>query len=174
MKIESPAFTMDDVRTFMDGYRDRERNLLADRLQRASDRLAVLGPRVAAQPGGDGEWNAHELLAHLAVLSKFYGVLVHRVAGGKQPDMDLMQAVNLRDQAGQQMSQLDPQELVKMTLADHERTIKLLRTVDPEALRRTAQLGDGVSMTAEEVARLPLISHLEMHIDDLERMLTER
>jgi hypothetical protein len=87
--------------------------------------------------------------------------------------MDLLQAVNMRDHAGQQMAQLDPQELVKMTLADHERTIKLLRTVDPESLRRSAQFGDGVSMTAEEVARLPLISHLEMHIDDLEKMLSK-
>ncbi len=35
MKIESPAFTLDDVKAFMDTYLDRERNILADRLQRA-------------------------------------------------------------------------------------------------------------------------------------------
>lgn len=154
----------------MDTYGARERDLLADRLQRASDRLAELGPRVKAAPGDDGDWNAHELLAHLAVLSKFYGVLVHRVASGKPVDMDLLQAVNMRDQAGQQMAQLDPKELVRMTLADQERTIQALRSSTPEALRRAAEF-DGINMTAEEIARLPLISHLEMHIDDLEKML---
>lgn len=171
MKIESPGFTMDDVRSFMDSYMTRERDLLADRLQVASDRLRALGPRVSAQPGDDGEWNAHELLAHLAVLSKFYGVLVHRVAGGKPLDMDLLQAVNLRDGAGQQMAQLPPDELLRMTLADHDRTIKSLRSSDPDALRRAVRVGDGMTMTAEEIARMPLISHLEIHIDDLEKML---
>jgi hypothetical protein len=27
-------------------------------------------------------------------------------------------------------------------------------------------------MSADEVARLPLVNHLEMHVDQLERMLT--
>lgn len=171
MRIESPSFTIDDVKSFMNAYGARERDLLADRLQRASDRLAELGPRVQAEAGDEGEWNAHELLAHVAVLSKFYGVLVHRVASGKPLDMDLLQAVNMRDQAGQQMAQLDPSELLRATLSDHERTIKALRATDPLALQRTAQF-DGMTMTAEEIARMPLISHLEMHIDDLEKMVS--
>ena len=58
-----------------------------------------------------------------------------------------------------------------MALADHERTIKMLRTADPASLRRSAQLGGDITMTAEEIARLPLIAHLELHIDDLEKML---
>src|SRR5881296_1093824 len=148
MKIESPAFTLDDVKTFMDTYLDRERNLLADRLQHAS-----------------------ELLAHLAVLSKFYGVLVHRISTDQLPNMNLLEAVHLRDTVGHQMSQLEPADLVRMTLVDHERTIKTLRTSDPQALRKTAELGDGITMTAEEVARLPLVSHLELHIEQLEKLL---
>lgn len=171
MKIESPAFTLEDVHDFMDTYLDRERNLLADRLQQASDRLAAIGPRVQAERGDEEDWNAQELLAHLAVLSKFYGVLVHRISTGTPPDLDLLQAVQLRDSAGDQMAKLEPQELVRMTLADHERTIKTLRSADPKALRQSADLGNGISMTAEEVARLPLISHLEMHIDQLEKMV---
>ena len=171
MKIESPAFTLDDVKTFMNSYLDRERNLLADRLQNASDRLAALAPLIKAQTGNEGSWNAHELLAHLAVLSKFYGVLVHRISTGQLPNMDLLEAVHLRDSVGHQMSQLEPADLVRMTLADHERTINTLRTSDSQALRRTAELGDGITMTAEEVARLPLVSHLELHIEQLEKML---
>jgi hypothetical protein len=172
VKIESPAFTLDDLRSFMSTYLDRERNLLADRLQNASDRLAALAPRVKAERGGESDWNAHELLAHIAVLSKFYGVLMHRVSSGQQPNMDLLEAVHLRDTVGHQMSQLEPADLMRMTLADHARTIKTLRETEPEALRRSADLGEGITMTAEEIARLPLVSHLELHIEQLEKLLT--
>ena len=171
MKIESPSFTLDDIRAFMSSYRDRERDLLADRLQRISDRLAELGPHVKAAAGDDGAWNAHEILAHIAVVSKFYGVLVYRIASGKVQDMNLLEAVNLRDAAGQQMSQLPPEEIVRMSLADQQRTIQALRDADTAALQKSARLDDGTAMTAEEVARLPLITHLEMHIDQLEKLL---
>src|SRR5207237_2379143 len=142
MKIESPAFTLEDVKTFMDTYLDRERNLLADRLQRASERLAALAPRIKAGQGDEHAWSAHELLAHLAVLSKFYGVLVHRISSGQLPNINLLEAVHVRDTVGHQMSQLEPADLVRMTLADHERTIQTLRTSDPQALRKTAALGN--------------------------------
>jgi len=171
MKIESHAFTFDDVKAFMDTYLDRERNILADRLERASDRVAALAPRVESEPSDSADWNAHELLAHLAVLSKFYGVLVHRISTGQPLNMDLLQAVQLRDNAGKQMSELAPAELARMIGADHARTINALRTTDPMNLRRTAELGDGITMSAEDVARLPLISHMEMHIEQLEKLL---
>ena len=69
------------------------------------------------------------------------------------------------------MSQLEPADLVRMTVADHTRTIKTLRETEPEALRRSADLGEGITMTAEEIARLPLVSHLELHIKQLEKLL---
>lgn len=155
----------------MDVYADRERHLLADRLQAASDRIAALGPRVTREVSDDTEWTAHELLAHIAVLSKYYGVLVHRVASGKLPELNLLEAANLRDAAGREMSQRDPAEIVQMTLADHARTVNELRTADAASLRRPVRVDDATSMTAEEIARLPLISHLEAHIDELEKML---
>jgi hypothetical protein len=174
VKIESPAFTMDDVKAFMSTYRDRERHLLADRLQRISDRLAEIGPQVSSRQSDEAEWNAHEVLAHLAVVSKFYGVLVHRIASGKLTDMNLLEAVNLRDAAGKQMSELDPADLLRMTLADHQRTINTLRTVDPASLQNSARVDEGTTMTAEEVARLPLITHMEMHVEQLEKLLASR
>ena len=173
MKIESPAFTMDDIRRFMSSYRDRERHILADRLQRVSERVADLGPRVKRQiDDTESEWNAHETLAHIAVVSKFYGVLVHRIAGGKLDEMNLLDAVNLRDSAGRQMAELEPDDLVRQAVADQQRTIKTLREVDPSSLDRSARIDDGTSMTAEQVARMPLISHLEMHVEQLEEMLS--
>ena len=164
---------MDDLRAFMASYRDRERNLLADRLQNVSDRVAKLGPQVDdAANDADPEWNAREILAHIAVVSKFYGVLVHRIAGGKLDDMNLLEAVNMRDAAGRQTAELNPGELVSQTLTDHQRTLKTLRESDVDSLKRSARIDDGTSLTAEEVARLPLITHLEMHVDQLEKILT--
>jgi uncharacterized damage-inducible protein DinB len=173
MKIESPGFTMDDIRAFMTSYRDRERHLLADRLQRVSERVAELGPRVKRHTDDSvSEWNAHEILAHIAVVSKFYGVLVHRIAGGKLEDMNLLEAVNLRDSAGRQMAELEPGELARQAVADQQRTIQTLREVDPSSLERSARIDDGTSMTAEQVARMPLIAHLEMHVEQLEKTLS--
>jgi hypothetical protein len=72
------------------------------------------------------------------------------------------------------MAQLPPDELVRMSVADQQRTIQALRAADDGALQRAARVDDGTSMTAEEVARLPLVTHLEMHIEQLERMLATR
>lgn len=170
MKIESPGFTLSDVDAFLDEMQGHDRTVLADRLEKASARLARLGPRVEAGHG-DGEWSNHEVLAHVAVLSKFYGVLVHRISSGKMTELNLLENVNMRDVAGERMAQIEPAELLRMALADQARTLELLRTADPASLRRTAKLEDGRTMSAEEVVRLPLINHLEMHVDQLERAL---
>src|SRR5713226_5754295 len=92
MKIESTAFTRADVEQFLDE--------LVDRLEKASARLAALGPLVPAGRG-EGEWSPHELLAHIAVLSKFYGVLVHKISHGQMTELDLLENVNLRDVVGE-------------------------------------------------------------------------
>jgi hypothetical protein len=170
MKIESTSFTRADVENFLDEMLDHDRHLLADRLERASARLAEIGPRVSAGRG-DGEWSQHELLAHIAVLSKFYGVLVHKISSGQMTEIDLLENVNLRDVAGEQLAQIEPAELLRMALADQARTLKLLRTVEPSSLRRKAKLETGELIGADEIARLPLVNHLEMHVDQLERSL---
>jgi hypothetical protein len=171
MKIESTAFTRADVDQFIDGMLDHDRHLLADRLEKASARLSALGPRI--KPGsGEVEWSHHEVLAHIAVLSKFYGVLVHKISSGQMSELDLLENVNLRDVVGEQMAQIEPAELLRMALADQARTLNLLRTVEASSLRRKAKLENGDMMTAEEVARLPLVNHLEMHVDQLEQALS--
>jgi hypothetical protein len=170
MKIESPDFTMADVDAFIDEMQDHDRTLLVDRFEKASARLALVGVRVESG-AGESEWSAHELLAHIAVLSKFYGVIVHRIVTGRMTELQLLENVNMRDVVGEQMAKIEPAELVRMALADHARTLELLRTVDAASLRRTAKLEDGRAMSAEEVARLPLVNHLEMHVDQLEKAL---
>jgi len=170
MKIESTAFTTTDVQGFMDEFLDHERELLAARLEMASARLADLGPRITSGHG-DRDWSSHEVLAHIAVLSKFYGVLVHKISSGQMTELNLLDNVNVRDVAGEQMAKLEPAELMRMAQADHRRSIDTLRAVEPRALRRAARLEDGTMLTAEEIARLPLVAHLELHIEQLERSL---
>src|ERR1700694_5210785 len=180
MKIESTAFTRADVEQFLDEMLDHDRNFLADRLEKASARLEELGPRASAGRGEGGdapagpppEWTEHELLAHIAVLSKFYGVLVHKISSGQMTEVDLVENVNLRDVFGERLAQLEPAELLRMALADQARNLKLLRTSEPASLRRQAKQENGELMSAIEVARLPLGNHLEMHLDQLERAVT--
>ena len=50
--------------------------------------------------------------------------------------------------------------------------VLLLRAANPSSLRRTATQENGEPISAEEVARLPLINHLEMHVDQLERAVS--
>jgi hypothetical protein len=170
MKIESTSFTRVEVEQFLDEMLDHDRHDLADRLEHASARLAALGPRVKAG-GGDTQWSQHELLAHIAVLSKFYGVLVHKISSGQMSELDLLQNVNLRDVLGERLAQIEPVELLRMALADQARTLELLRAADASSMRRKAMQENGELISAEEVARLPLVNHLEMHLDQLERAL---
>ena len=170
MKIESPAFTQDDLDKFFDEQLDRERLHLARRLEEASARLAAIAPRITAHEGGE-QWSDHEVLAHIAVLSKFYGVITSRVGSGKLTQVELLEAVQSRDLAGEQLSSLPPDQLLAMVQRDHQRTIAYLRGADAEAMQRRAVLYEGFSMSAAEIAQLPLCAHLEIHLDQLERTL---
>ncbi len=159
----------------LDEFRDHERRRLADRLEAASMRLAELVRKIPS-PSGDGsgradDWTAQEVLAHIAVLSKFYGVLTYQVGSGKITELDLLPQVRDRDVAGDQMSSLPPEQLLAFAQRDHQRTIAYLRSANAEAMQRRAIFSEGLSMSAWEIAQLPLCAHLEMHLDQLERTL---
>jgi hypothetical protein len=172
MTEESTTFTATDLQGFLDEMVDHDRLMLADRLQRASERLAEYGQLITAGQGDHGAaWSAHEVLAHIVVLSKFYGVIFHKVSSGKMTELDLLNNVGLRDAMDEQMAQIEPKELIRMALEDHQHTMKALRAADAASMRRVVKVDGGETMTAEEVARLPLISHLELHIDQLARAL---
>jgi hypothetical protein len=173
MKIESPAFTAADLDHYSDQLAEHEREVLADRLERASARLAELGLRVSQEEASDSDaWNATEVLAHIAVLSKFYGMLTYKVGSGQMSKLDLLGNVNLRDVLGEQLARESPVALVEIALADHRRTVSYLRSSDAAAMRRECVVDGGRSvMRAEDIARQALIGHLELHIDQLERTL---
>lgn len=173
MKIESPAFTIADLDHYRDELSDHERQVLADRLERASARLAELGTRIGeASTTSDDNWSSTEVLAHIAVLSKFYGMLTYKIGSGQMTELDLLGNVNLRDVLGEQLAREAPSALIEMAVADHRRTVQYLRSADAAAMRRecVVDAGRGV-MRADDVAREALIGHLELHVEQLERTL---
>lgn len=173
MKIESTGFTAADLDHYRDELIDHERLVLADRLERASARLETLGLVVGEQPSGTGaEWNPREVLAHIAVLSKFYGMLAYKIGSGQMTELDLLGNVNLRDVLGEQLAHEPATTLVAMARRDHERTVRYLRSADAAAMRRECVVDGGRSvMRAEDIAREALIGHLELHVEQLERAL---
>jgi hypothetical protein len=174
VRIESPAFTEREMRAFLDETVDYERLRLAGRLEADSARLAELVPALTVPQRGRESpegWSGHEILAHIVVLSKFYGVLTSRVGSGRLSQVELLEAVQSRDPAGEQLSSLPPDQLLAMAQRDHQRTIAYLRSADAAAMQRRAVLYEGFSMSATEIAQLPLCAHLEIHLDQLERTL---
>ena len=172
VRIESPAFTERDMRAFLDEAVDHERRRLADRLEADSARLAELVRKIPVGiQAPSPEWTGHEVLAHIAVLSKFYGTVTYRVGSGKLSRVELLEAVQSRDPAGEQLSSLPADQLLAMAQSDHQRTITYLRSADSAAMQRRAILYEGFSMSAAEIAQLPLCAHLEIHLDQLERTL---
>lgn len=174
MKIDSTTFEVAELEAFLDDLVDHDRRHLADRLEGLSERLGELGARVPeTRPGGEGEWTAHEILAHIAVLSKFYGMLTYRVGTGKLTELDLLGNVKLRDVLGEQLAAEAPSRLVEMARADHARTIQYLREADAHAMRATCVIDGGrATMSAADFARLPLIAHLDGHLDQLVEALS--
>src|SRR5207245_3748624 len=126
-------------------------------------RLAAIAPRITSGAGGD-HWSNHEVLAHIAVLSKFYGVMVHRVAGGQMTEVDLLDATKLRDVAGEQTAALPTADIISSIATDHARTVKLLRELDATALRKAARLPTGEEVSAEFLLRYPLINNIEKQV----------
>jgi hypothetical protein len=169
VKIESPDFTEVNVRAFLSETLEHERLRLADRLESASRRLAEL-----VEPGTgdakDGErWSGHEVLAHIVVLSKFYGMLTSQVGAGKLTEADLLGAAQARDVAAEPLLPLASGALLKMAQREHQRTIAYLRGAEAIDLVRHATLLGDYTMSAFEIATLPLCAHLEIHLDQLEQ-----
>lgn len=174
MKMESPAFTRADLQRFAGQFVDHERLALADRIERDSARLRDLAHGLeAADPAAGEEWSAHEVLAHIALFSKFYGMLTYKVGSGQVTAYDLLSSVQARDVAGQQLATQSDAALLEAIQADHQRTVAYLRSADAASMQRRLDVGDSLSVSTEEIARLFLCAHLEQHLDQLARLLAE-
>jgi DinB superfamily len=172
MRIESTSFGQAELAGFVGELAEQDRRALIDRLERASARLGDLGARLPDEaPGESADWSPKEVLAHITVLSKFYGIVAYSVGAGQMTELDLLGQVSKRDPLGAQMAELPVPELVAMAQGDHRRTLDWLRQATPADLERRCDMGTGSSMSAGEVARLTLCAHLELHLDQLERSL---
>lgn len=170
MRVESPAFTEREMRGFLEEVTDHERRQLIARLKAGAaslDKLVRAG--FEQRQDGEHEWDAHEVLAHIVVLSKFYGMLTYQVGSGKVTNVDLLENVRARDVAGEQLARLSDAELLQMSHNEHQRTIAFIEAASPAAMQRRATLYEGFSMSALELALLGLCNHLEIHLDQMER-----
>jgi hypothetical protein len=179
MKIESPSFTAADLERFLEELVDEDRRSLIERLRRAAARTLELAPRLregaghgAASGARSEAWSAHEVLAHMAVLAKFYGVLTYQIGSGKLTELDLLANVHLRDVAAEQLAGLPAAELAAAVAAEIEKTCGYLERASGAHLERSARLTHGGSITAGQIARLPLCAHLEQHLRQLESALS--
>jgi DinB family protein/adenylate cyclase associated (CAP) protein len=183
MEIESPGFTEDDLRTFFDEVvayertRPNDGRTLVERLEAASNRLeqvvGSIGPGGGRQAAPDGGWTARETLAHIVLVSQVLGWATWAVASGEQNEITIMSFLSLRDVAGEHFAKVSAQELLEIAQGEHLSTIEYLCMADAESLARRAKVGP-FELSAEEIGRLMLCAHLELHIEQLESALGTR
>lgn len=174
LATESEVFQQADIDRFLDEFVLVERDALVERLESAGARLAELAKRVPEDPAAAaGRWSSKQVLAHVAALSKLYGMLTYRIGTGALTEFALMPMVNQRDSAGAALAQLPVAELVAMIEADHKRTLDYARRMSAEELRRSCRLGPDWVMSASEVLRLALVAHVEQHVGQLAAALAD-
>jgi hypothetical protein len=166
----SSSFTTADVPRFFDEIFAWELAQTTERLRRASARLGGLAARVPDAPRGDQDWNPKEVLAHIAVLSRAYGVFGYFIATGRLTELALGEVINQRDAEGDKYMAMTPSEIAAKAVEQHQRTLEFLAEASLDDLRRECRIERG-AITAEYVIRLPLVAHLEQHLDQLERAL---
>lgn len=193
MEMESPSFTEQDLRAFIDEvvayeeHRQLDGLTVVERLGAGIDRLgalvALMGPGRAGQPaspatagpgpdrGSAKAWNAREILAHIVLVSQVLGWGMWAVGTGEQDEISLMSFLNLRDISGSTFAGMAAREL--LAIARHEITtaIEYLCLASPEEMGRVGRVGP-FELTAEHIGQFLLCAHMELHIDQLERALT--
>ena len=170
MRENSATFTAQDIPRFFEEIFDWEMRHTEDRLRSASARVQELAARVPETPRSEAEWNAKEVLAHIAVLSRAYGVFSYMIANGRLTEVPMGDVINQRDVEGDKFMAMTVAEITAEAVRQHERTLKFLESATPEQLHRECKVERG-TMTAEYVVRLPLVAHLEQHVDQLEKAL---
>jgi hypothetical protein len=170
MKQESASFTSADVPRFFAQLSEIDIRQTADRLRAASRRMEELAAWIPDERGDGQTWNAKEVLAHVVVLSRAYGVFAYLVANRRIKELNLGDVINQRDVMGEEIAQMPVAEIVAEAKKQHERTLKFLATVTPEQYSTSIRTEFG-ELTVEGLIRLPLVVHLEDHLDQIEHLL---
>src|ERR1700730_1394101 len=165
MQTESAAFTAADLPGFFDEILVWDVKATSERLRAASLRLRQLADKVPddAPESSDG-WNAKEVLAHIAVLSRAYGVFGYMVAKGRLTELKLEDVITQRDALGAELAARPVKEILEEIERQPQRPLKFLAQATPEELLRSAT-GEQGGVAAEYLIRLALVAHLEQHVD---------
>lgn len=167
MEIVSTQFTEADIGAFLADYYEHERRHLIARMRRIiEDTEALVSPLVANAESNGESWSGVETLAHMTVSAGFFGWLVHEIATKKQTEVDLLGMLKLRDVTGAEAAEQAPEALARQLRESIERTIRFLESVPYDDLRTSFKYVTQ-EMTAEDVIRIPLCSHLEEHIEQI-------
>ncbi len=167
MEIASTQFTEADIGAFLADYYEHERKHLIARMRKIIEDTEALVPPIMAHAESDDEsWSGVETLAHMTISAGFFGWLVHEIATKKQTEVDLLEMLKLRDVTGADAAEQPPDALVKQLRENIERTIGFLEFVPYDDLRTSFKYVTQ-EMTAEDVIRIPLCSHLEEHIEQI-------
>jgi len=167
MRIESTSFTDADYDAIVEGYFERERGQLLERLRAIPDRVDEVVPSLEGQgPTEDQRWNAIETLAHIAVAVNFFGWAVHEVSQGTDVGPQIAEAIKLRDPAMVDSLQQPPEVLAKQLRDGIERTAAFLETVPYDDLRNAVAFGNR-QLSAEDFVRVSMVHHLEGHLEQM-------
>jgi hypothetical protein len=171
MQPESATFTAADLPGFFEEILVWDVKATSERLRSAGARLGQLVHRIPEDaPASSDVWNAKEVLAHVAVLSRAYGVFGYMVAKGRLTEMRLEDVITQRDALGAELASRPVAEIVEEIQRQHQRTLKFLAEATPAELLRSVKVEQG-DVSAEYLIRLPLVAHLEQHVDQLEKAL---
>jgi DinB superfamily len=167
MRIESTSFTDADYDAIVEGYFERERAQLIERLRKVPDQVDALVPALDTfERSDDAEWNPIETLAHMAIGTQFFGWAIHEVASGKEIGGQMVELMNLRDPSITEAVTNPPASLVDQLRDGVDRLVAFLQDVPYEDLRTRIAFASK-QLSAEDFARLSLVHHLEDHLEQM-------
>jgi hypothetical protein len=167
MRIESTSFTDADYDAIVEGYFERERAQLIERLRRIPDEVDALVPALDTYERSDAaEWNPIETLAHMAIGTQFFGWAIHEVASGDDVGGQMLELMNLRDPSMIDALQNPPDVLAKQVRDGIDRVTAFLETVPYDDLRNRVQFASR-ELSAEDFTRISLAHHLEDHLEQM-------
>ena len=171
MQTESASFTAADLPHFLEEILVWDVKATAERLRTANARVHELARSVQDEAVESSQgWNAKEVLAHIAVLSRAYGIFGYMVAKRRLTELKLEEVITQRDSLGAEFAARPVVEILAEIDRQHQRTLKFLGEATPEELRRSVRVEHG-EITAEHLVRVPLVAHLEQHVAQLEAAL---
>jgi hypothetical protein len=171
MQTESASFSAADLPHFLEEILVWDVKATAGRLRTANARVHELARSVQDEVVESSQgWNAKEVLAHIAVLSRAYGIFSYMVAKGRLTELKLEEVITQRDSLGAEFAARPVVEILAEIDRQHQRTLKFLGEATPEELRRSVRVEHG-EITAEHLVRVPLVAHLEQHVAQLEAAL---